>query len=119
MALLYIDHYGKLPKSARGYEYVLTCRDNFTRFVWLIPVKDTKSDTVVQALEDNILKYFGPVDAIMSDNARSFTSKIIKDICKKLNIDDKHTIPYCPNPNQSEIVHRNLGEILRALISDN
>ena len=119
MALLYIDHYGKLPKSDRGNEYVLTCRDNFTRFVWLIPVKDTKSDTVVQALEENIFKYFGLVDAIISDNARSFTSNIIKDICKKLNIDDKHTIPYCPNPNQSERVHRNLGEILRALISDN
>ena len=119
MALLYIDHYGKLPKSDRGNEYVLTCRDNFTRFVWLIPVKDTKSDTVVQALEENIFKYFGLVDAIISDNARSFTSNIIKDICKKLNIDDKHTIPYCPNPNQSERVHKNLGEILRALISDN
>ena len=33
MALLYIDHYGKLPKSDRGNEYILTCRDNFTRFV--------------------------------------------------------------------------------------
>ena len=119
MALLYIDHYGKLPKSDRGNEYILTCRDNFTRFVWLIPVKDTKSDTVVQALEDNIFKYFGLVDAIISDNAKSFTSNVIKDICRKLNIDDKHTIPYCPNPNQSERVHKNLGEILRALISDN
>ena len=46
-------------------------------------------------------------------------SNIIKDIFRKLNIDDKHTIPYCPNPNQSEKVHKNLGEILRALISDN
>ena len=73
MALLYIDHYEKLPKSDRGNEYVLTCRDNFTRFVWLIPVKDTKSDIVVQALEENIFKYFGLVDANISDNARSFT----------------------------------------------
>ena len=81
-------------------------------------VKDTKSDKVVQALEENTFKYFGLVDTIISDNARSFTSNIIKDICKKLNIDDKHTIPYCPNPNQSERVHKNLGEILRALISD-
>ena len=36
-----------------------------------------------------------------------------------MNIDYKHTIPYCPNPNQSESLHRNLGEISRALISDN
>ena len=108
MALLYIDHYGKLPKSDRGNEYILTCRDNFTRFVWLIPVTHTRAETVVQALEDNIFKYFGLVDAIISDNARSFTSNVIKDICKKLNIDVKKTVPYCPNPNQSERVHRNL-----------
>ena len=87
--------------------------------MWLIPVTDTRAETVVQALEDNIFKYFGLVDAIISDNARSFTSNVIKDICKKLNIDDKKTVPYCPNPNQSERVHRNLGEIMRALISYN
>ena len=119
MALLYVDHYGKLPMYDRGKEYVLICRDNFTRFVWLILVKDTKSDTVVQAPEDNKFKYFGLVDAIISDNAKSFASNVIKDICRKLNIDAKHTIPYCPNPNQSERVHKNLGKILRALISDN
>ena len=101
MELLYLGHYGKLPKSDRGNEYNLTRRDNFTIFLWLIQVKDTKSDTVVQALEDNMFKYFGLVDAIISDNARSFTSNVIKDICKKLNTDGKHRIPCCPKPNQS------------------
>ena len=106
--------------SPLGYEHVLTCQNNFTNFVSPIPVRDTKSDTAVQALEDNIFKYFGLVDAIISDIARSFTSNIIKDICRRLNIDDKHTILYCPKPNKSERgVHKNLGEILRARISNN
>ena len=73
MALLYIDHYGKLPKSERGNEYILTCQNNFTRSVRLIPFKDTKLYTVVQALEDNIFQYFGQVDAIILDNIRLFT----------------------------------------------
>ena len=119
MAFLYVDHYGKFPRSDRGNAYILTCSDNFTRFIWLIPVTDTRAETVVQALEDNIFKYFGLVDAITFNKARSFTSNNIKDICKKLNIDDKKTVPYCPNPNQSERVHRNLGEIMRELKSDN
>ena len=36
-----------------------------------------------------------------------------------MNIDDLKTVPDCPNPNQSERVHRNLGEITKAWISDN
>ena len=92
MALLYIDPYGKLPKSDRGNEYILTSKDSCTRFVWLIPVTDTREESVIQAVEDNIFKYFGLVDAIISHNARSFTSNVIKDICKKLNIDDKKTV---------------------------
>ena len=92
-SLLNIDHYEKFPKSDRGNEYNLKFGDNFTRVVWLIPVNNTKSETVVQALEDNIFKHVGIVAAIISDNARSFISNIIKDIFRKLNIDDKHTIP--------------------------
>ena len=42
LALLYLDHYGKLPLTEDGNEYILTARDNFTKFVWLIPCKDTK-----------------------------------------------------------------------------
>ena len=31
---------------------------------------------------------------------KSFTSTVIKDIFKKLNIDDNETVLYYPNPNQ-------------------
>ena len=67
----------------------MTCRDISTRFVCLISVKDTKPEAVAQALEDNIFNYFGLVDAIILDNAGSFTLIVIKDICKTLNIYDK------------------------------
>ena len=64
MAMLYIDHYKKCPKSDRRNEYTLTYRDNFTKFVWLISVTDTKAETMVQALVDYIFEYSGLVDAI-------------------------------------------------------
>ena len=51
MALLYIDYNGKIPKSDKGNEYVLTLRDNFTTYVWLLPLRVSKSNTVVRALK--------------------------------------------------------------------
>ena len=89
--LLYIAHYRKLPRSVRGNNHILTYKSNFTKFVWFIPVTDTRAVTVVQALEHKIFKYFGLVHAIIKDNARSFTSNAIKDVCMKLHIDDKQT----------------------------
>ena len=58
LALLYLDHYCKLPATEDGNEYILTARDNFTRYVWFLPFKDTKATTVIKELEDNIFKYF-------------------------------------------------------------
>ena len=58
MPLIHLDHYGPLPKTPDNHEFILTIRDNFTRYVWLIPVSDTKTDTVVKALETQIFKYF-------------------------------------------------------------
>ena len=56
IALIYLDHFGPLPITKDGNEYILTCRDNFTRYVWLIPVKNTKAETVIKAMEENIFK---------------------------------------------------------------
>ena len=57
MALLYIDHFRALLKTKDGNEFILNCRDNFTRYVWLIAVKDTNAETVAKALETRIFKY--------------------------------------------------------------
>ena len=55
----------------------------------------------------------------MSDNAKSFTSRMVNEVCLKPNITNKHTLPFNACPNQSERVHRNLGEMLRAINDEN
>ena len=83
LSVCYLDHFGPLKKTPRENEYILTIRDNFTRFVWLIPVRDIKTTTVAQKLEEEVFKYFGLVDCLLSDNHKSFTSKIMQEICAK------------------------------------
>ena len=80
MALLYINHSGKLPRSDKGNECILICRDNFTSFIWLIPVTYTRAETVLQALEDNIFKnldYQTQSSPILLDPLRRILSKTI------------------------------------------
>ena len=56
-----------------------------------------------------------PVGSYISDpgGKESFRAKAIEEICESLSIDNGHTLPYNPNPNQSERLHKNLGEILQ------
>lgn len=119
MALIYIDFYGPVVETEDGYRHVLTIKDIYTRYVWLIPCKDQTTQTVLQKLEEHIFKQFGLVDSILSDNAKAFSAKRMNEICKALNIDNKHILPFNANVNSSERVHRTLGEVFRAPISNN
>lgn len=59
------------------------------------------------------------MDAILADNHKEFTSNAIKEICTRQNINDKHTLTFTACPNSSERIHKNLREILRALVGEN
>ena len=53
------------------------------------------------------------------DNSSSFKNYTLKEVCRHLNISQKFIIEYIPNSNQSEIIMKYIGQILRALLDDN
>ena len=62
---------------------------------------------------------FDLVDYIVSDNARSFIPSVSKNICRKLKMEDKRKSHISQTlVNLKEII-KNLGVVLRALISGN
>ncbi|KAJ8969833.1 hypothetical protein NQ317_012687 [Molorchus minor] len=60
------DIIGPLPRSSRGYAYILVVCDNFSKFVMLFPLRSATANSVVQAIEDHQFtaklapKYIGP-----------------------------------------------------------
>ena len=63
--------------------------------------------SLANSCEGHKIRYIGLADAIISDNPKSLTSRVFKEICRKLNIDYWNTIPYILNLHQSERVHKN------------
>ena len=114
MQMIYLDFYGPLHATADDYKYILTCKDAFTRFHWLIPTKSTNTNAVVEALEKEIFAYWGLPDKIVTDNAKEFTSAKMKEICEQLNITLRTVVPYNPASNSVERVHSTMGEIFRS-----
>ena len=85
MDLMEMIPYARINK---GYRYILTCIDVFTRFVYVEPTKAKDGVTVTAAI-DSMLKKAGkerkPL-CIQTDQGKEFYNKTVQDLIKKYNI---------------------------------
>jgi len=75
MQKILIYYVGKLPRSKAGNTAILVCVDAFSKFVWMVPVKEAMTRTTIQALQENIFGSFSVPEVLVSDNAQCFTSR--------------------------------------------
>ena len=72
---LFIDYVGKLLRTKAGNNMLLVCVDAFTKFVWLIPVREATTAITIKALRQRIFSSFSVPEIIVSDNASCFVSR--------------------------------------------
>lgn len=112
-----IDIVGPLPPS-RGFSYILTIVDRFTRWPEAIPLSDISASACAHALISNWICRFGvPVD-MTSDRGPQFTSQLWAAIADQFGIRLHHTTAYHPQANGLvERFHRHMKSALRARLS--
>jgi hypothetical protein len=72
MQKIFIDYVGKFPRSKAGNNTILVCVDTFTKFVWLLPVREATSRATIKALREHIFASFSVPETIVSDNVQCF-----------------------------------------------
>jgi hypothetical protein len=75
MQKIFIDYVGKFPQSKVGNLAILVCVDAFSKFVWMIPIRQAMTKATIKALQDRIFSSFSVPEILVSDNAHCFTSK--------------------------------------------
>lgn len=106
-----MDIVGPLPRSGRGYKYLLTMIDNFTRYAEAIPLKEITADETARALVEAIVTRHGAPDRLLTDQGRNFVSSLLKNTCRLLGTQKIQTTPYHPEGNgMVERLHRTLAE---------
>jgi transposase InsO family protein len=118
MQKLFIDFVGKFPRSKAGNTAILVCVNAFSKFVWLIPVRDTTTRATMKALKEKTFSSFSVPETLVSDNAQCFTSREFRHICFELGVKHVHTSPYYPQPSHSERFNKNLRAALIAYHRD-
>ena len=74
----------KFTKLNKGYRYLITCIDIFSKYSWVIPLKDKRGITIKNALE-KIFKERKP-KFLWTDNGKEFYNKQVQDLLNQNNI---------------------------------
>lgn len=114
---LNVDIVGPLPPS-RGYTYLFTIVDRFTRWPEAIPIPDTSTATCARALIGHWVTRFGVPADMSSDRGSQFISELWANIAELLGIKLHHTTSYHPQANGLvERFHRQLKASLKARLT--
>ena len=118
MEVIYLDFFGRISPPSNGFNYILSIRDSFSRFIWLLPTTDMTAATVLKTLTNNIFAYYGLPCCIKTDNHNSFTNKLLQQVCDKLQVACETTPPFNYWSNIVERFHLDLGKFLRATLEN-
>jgi predicted metal-dependent HD superfamily phosphohydrolase len=110
MTKLDIDTIGPLPKDQHGYQFIIVMIDAFSRYINLIPAKDTSAKAAAKALYIHSCR-FGFPHTITTDNGSQFMNEMFEHLTREFGVNHIRTIPYSKEENG--IVERANKEVNR------
>ena len=72
---------------------VLTVVDEFTKYLFIIPVRSIRASATVEYIINNIFMKYGYPRVIHSDNGTSFSNKVMAELCKISGIQQTFSTP--------------------------
>jgi transposase InsO family protein len=66
-------------RPSNNCQWILHCRDHFSKFSWAFALQNKEANGVARCLVD-LFYQFGPCRILQSDNGKEFTAQVIKDL---------------------------------------
>uniref|UniRef100_A0A0A9Z8Q1 RNA-directed DNA polymerase n=2 Tax=Lygus hesperus TaxID=30085 RepID=A0A0A9Z8Q1_LYGHE len=110
------DIMGPFPRSSTGNKYLLVFEDIFTKWVELVPIRNTSSAVILNKFRSVILNRFGTPSILITDNASNFVSSSVQSLAKSCNIEHRKTPLYHCQANPTERANRNIRQLIRSYI---
>jgi len=118
MDLLHMDLVGPLPtgrkaNGQRGFVYILTVIDNASKFLIAVPLRNKETETVVDALVQEVFMRHAFCSRLLSDLGQEFQSALCQNCLQAVGIQQLRTSSMHPACNSTcERVHGGLHSLL-------
>ena len=97
---------------------MLVITDHFTRYAQAIPTRNQTACTIARALFEHFFVHYGFLSRLHRDKSQNFESKVIRHMCKVVEINKSRKTPYHPMGNgQVERFNQTLIRMLGTLES--
>jgi len=114
-----MDIVGPTTVTNKGNRYILTFRDDLTKFVVAEPIPMQDAETVAREIVRNTVLKFGITEIVLTDQGSNFLSQLFQNTCKLLRIKRIHTTAFHPvSKGGIERGHRGLVEYLRHYVTE-
>ena len=118
---LTLDFIGPLPLcQVRDYKYrfILQIVDRLTKRVWIAPLERPTAHETAEAFLNNVIRFAGLPDSLVSDQGRAFIDRTWKEICHILKITHKLSTSYHPQTDgQTERLNKTLEVYLKHYVN--
>lgn len=112
------DIVGPLPTSGHGNVYILSVMDHFTRYCEFVPLPDQTAESIARGIVQRVITKFGVPKFLISDQGASFTSDLIRQLCKFLHVRKLQTTGFHPQANgRLERVHATIARMLSHFVN--
>ena len=89
----------RTDNSGSPFSYVLVVKELWSGWVSLIPLHQTTTEAIAQAIYSDIILSFGNFQKLCSDNAANMSTLAVKEICHLQSIKTRKLLSYCPTSN--------------------
>ena len=115
-----IDLITKLPKSHDGYNTILVCTDNLSKYAITVPLKNELAETIIHAFFNNVIAKHGCPKVVLSDRGHNISGERSRDFFRLFAIKRRLTSAYHPESNgQTERFNRTLKTSLTMYVEEN
>lgn len=91
-----MDIMGPLPVSEKGNRYVLVIMDYFTKWAEAFPIPNQEAETIAEVFVTQFACRYGIPRQLHTDRGKNFDSRLLRSICRLLEIDKTLTSSYRP-----------------------
>jgi len=98
--------------------YILVATDYFSKWLEVIPLREVKTESVIDFVRTHIIYRYGIPQYIISESGKPFVNKLVNDLCEKFKFVQHKSSMYDASANGlAEAFNKMLGNLLRKVVA--